>query len=234
MLILGIETSAVSAGAALVRDGKLISESFLNVGLTHSETLMEVVDSCLQNAGVAVGDVDAFAVSKGPGSFTGVRIGVSAVKGLAFGTGKPVYGISTLEAMACGAALDAYLICPVMDARCMQVYSALFRSENGELKRLLPDAPRKLAELREALAAFDGTVLFLGDGADLAASWFSDKPEIKFCVFPEIFKYQRAAGVAFAASMRYNKGDMGETAAALTPSYLRLSQAEREKQRRTQ
>ncbi len=179
MLILGIESSAVSAGAALLKDGKLISESYLNVGLTHSETLLEVIDTCLKNAGLTVNDVDAFAVSRGPGSFTGIRIGVAAVKGLCFGTDKPVYGVSTLEAMAWGAALDAYLICPVMDARCMQVYSALFSCENGKLNRLLPDAPRKLDELYAELKGFSGTVLFIGDGADLAAKYFSDKPDVK-------------------------------------------------------
>ncbi len=233
MLILGIESSAVSAGAALLKDGKLISESYLNVGLTHSETLLEVIDTCLKNAGLTVNDVDAFAVSRGPGSFTGIRIGVAAVKGLCFGTDKPVYGVSTLEAMAWGAALDAYLICPVMDARCMQVYSALFSCENGKLNRLLPDAPRKLDELYAELKGFSGTVLFIGDGADLAAKYFSDKPDVKYRVFPEIFKFQRACGVAFTANISYNNGDKGENASALTPSYLRLSQAEREKQRRT-
>lgn len=232
MLILGIETSAVSVGAALLSDGKVLSESYLNVGLTHSETLMEVVSACLHNANKTVADVDAFAVSRGPGSFTGIRIGVSAVKGLCFGTGKPVYGVSTLEAMAYGAALEAYLICPVMDARCMQVYSALFQYQNGELIRLLDDKPRKLEELAADLSRFSGKALFIGDGAKLAAKYFSEKTDRRFEIFPEIFQYQRACGVAFAANIRYNEGDKGEDAKDLTPSYLRLSQAEREKQRR--
>lgn len=232
MLILGIETSAVSVGAALLSDGKVLSETYLNVGLTHSETLMEVVSACLHNADKTVADVDAFAVSRGPGSFTGIRIGVSAVKGLCFGTGKPVYGVSTLEAMAYGAALEDYLVCPVMDARCMQVYSALFRYQNGELVRLLEDKPRKLEELAADLSRFSGKALFIGDGAKLAAKYFAEKTDLRFEIFPEIFQYQRACGVAFAANIRYNKGDKGEDAKDLTPSYLRLSQAEREKQRR--
>lgn len=229
MYILGIETSAVSAGAAIVKDGKLISESFLNIGLTHSETLMPLVDACLKNADLTAGDMDAFAVSKGPGSFTGVRIGISAVKGLCFGVKKPVYGISTLEAMAHSAAVEDYLICPVMDARCMQVYTALFRFQNGELKRITQDAPLKLEELYEKLQAEKEKVLFLGDGAQLANRYFSDKKDVKYCIFPEIFKYQHAGGVAIAAYLRYNKGDMGEEAEKLLPSYLRLSQAERER-----
>lgn len=229
MYILGIETSAVSAGAAIVKDGKVISESFLNIGLTHSETLMPLIDTCLKNANLTIKDMDAFAVSKGPGSFTGIRIGISAVKGLCFGVKKPVYGISTLEAMARSAAVADYLICPVMDARCMQVYTALFRFENGSLERLTEDAPMKLDELYEKLRAEEKKILFIGDGTDLANQYFSDKTDVKYCVFPEIFKFQHAGGVAIAAYLRYNEGDMGEDAEKMLPSYLRLSQAERER-----
>ena len=229
MLILGLESSAVSAGAAIVKDGKLLAETYLNVGLTHSETLMVLMDSCLKNAGLTLDEIDAFAVAKGPGSFTGVRIGIAAVKGLAFGTGKPVYGVSTLEAIACGALLEEYLICPVMDARCGQVYTALFSYENGELKRLTEDAAMRLEELAVQVKPYARPVLLLGDGTDVSKTYFSENNAAEFRVFPEIFKYQHASGVAFAAAMRYNKGDTGETGEALQPSYLRLPQAERER-----
>ena len=229
MLILGIESSAVSAGCAAVKDGKLLSETYLNTGLTHSQTLLTLTQSCLSNAGLTLDEVDAFAVCRGPGSFTGIRIGVSLVKGLCFSQNKPVYGVSTLEALAWSAAIGGYLICPVMDARCMQVYSALFRKSEDGLERLEEDLPRKLDELAELLSHYDAPVLFVGDGAALASGYFEKSGGLRFEVFPEIFRFQHAAGVAFAAMMRYNKGDMGENAQDLQPSYLRLSQAERER-----
>lgn len=228
MIILAIEASAVSAGAALLRDGKLISESFVNIGLTHSQTLLTLVDTCLSNAGLTVKDVDIFACSNGPGSFTGIRIGVSTVKGLAFADDKPVYGISTLEAMAYSAAVDDCIICPVMDARCKQVYTAQFEMSDGVLTRLTQDAPLKLDELENILAGMCKKILFLGDGTDVAVGYFRDK-DIDFRVFPEIYRFQHASGVAFAAWTRYNNGEKPLNGASLMPSYLRLSQAERER-----
>ena len=229
MLILGLESSAVSAGAALVRDGRVISETFLNVGLTHSETLLPLADECLKNAKVSLDDVDALAVAAGPGSFTGVRIGISAVKGLAFGAEKPVYGVSTLEALAAGAMLEGYDICPVMDARCMQVYTALFECRNGVLTRLTPDSALKLEELRGLLSARGKKTLLLGDGAALAKQYFNEHGAADIFVFPEVFKYQHASCVAFAAYMRYNNGEQGIGAQDLQPGYLRPPQAERER-----
>ena len=229
MLILGIESSAVSAGAAIVKDGKLISETYLNLGLTHSETLLTLTDACLKNAGLAMGDIDAFAVAHGPGSFTGIRIGVSAVKGFTFGTDKPVYGISTLEALACGAALEDYLICPAMDARCSQIYTAAFVYHDGALVRMLDDCALKLDAFYEYVRAQDKKLLLLGDGAALAAGYLSEKNDVIFSVMPESFKYQHAAGVAFAAWVRYNNGEAGQDGKTLLPSYLRLPQAERER-----
>ena len=229
MLILGIESSAVSAGAAVVKDGKLISETYLNVGLTHSETLLTLIDSCLKNAGLEVGDVDAFAVAQGPGSFTGIRIGVSAVKGLVFAADKPVYGISTLEAIACGGALEDFLICPAMDARCAQIYTAAFVYENGRLERVLEDSALKLDAFYGFVRAQQKKLLLLGDGALLTAAFLADKEDVRFAVLPEIFRFQHAAGVAIAAWMRYNNGEKGQDGNLLLPSYLRLPQAERER-----
>ena len=229
MLIFGLESSAVSAGAAIIKDGKLIAETYLNLGLTHSETLMTLIDSCLKNAGLNIGDIDAFAVAQGPGSFTGIRIGISAVKGLVFGSEKPVYGISTLEALACGALLEEHLICPVMDARCNQVYTAAFTYRNGALCRELEDSALKLDAFYEYIKQQNKKVLLLGDGALLTERYLLEKEDIRFTVFPEIFRYQHAAGVAIAAWMRYNNGETGQNGALLLPSYLRLPQAERER-----
>lgn len=228
MIILAIETSAVAAGAAVLKDEKLISETFVNIGLTHSQTLMTLVDTCLSNAGLGIKDVDVFACSNGPGSFTGIRIGVSAVKGLAFAENKPVYGISTLEAMAWSAAVEGYVICPVMDARCKQVYTAQFEVKDGKPVRLTEDAPLKLDELESVLLGMGGKVLFLGDGSDVAVKYFENKG-IEYSVFPEIYKFQHAGAVAFAARMHYNNGEEPLNGAELLPDYLRLSQAERER-----
>ncbi|MBR0510328.1 MAG: tRNA (adenosine(37)-N6)-threonylcarbamoyltransferase complex dimerization subunit type 1 TsaB [Clostridia bacterium] len=228
MLILALESSALAASAAVAKDGKIISEAYLNTGLTHSETLLPLVRDCLDRAGASIGEIDALAVASGPGSFTGVRIGVSAVKGLSFPQDIPVYGISTLEAMAWAAGIEGELICPVMDARCQQVYAALFRFENGAPQRLTPDAPMKLDALVSLLRAYPQKPLLIGDGTDVAAANF-DTERVFYRRFPEIFRFQRAGAVAFAAFMRYNNGEQGIDASLLAPDYLRLAQAERER-----
>ena len=229
MIIFGIDSSAASAGAAIVKDGKLIAETYLNMGLTHSETLMTLIDTCMKNAGLTVNEIDAFAVAHGPGSFTGVRIGISAVKGLVFGTDKKVFGISTLEALAAGAMVEEYLICPVMDARCNQVYTAAFTYENGELIRRMDDSAIRLDAFYEYVRKQESHVLLLGDGAALTASYLVEKNDVRYSVYPEVFRYQHGSGVAFAAWLRYNKGEDGLCGDALLSSYLRLPQAERER-----
>ena len=227
MVILGIDTTAVAASAAVLRDGTLVSECYLNAGLTHSQTLMELIDAALKLAGIGMADVDCLAVAHGPGSFTGVRIGVSTVKGLSFPQNKPCYGISTLEALAnCADAPDC-VICPVMDARCQQVYTALFEKRDGEIARLTEDQPLKLSELAEQLEACSVPVLLIGDGADIAYDYlFPINDRIRR--FSAVFRLQRACGVAIAAWKRYNNGEEPCSGAALQPVYLRLSQAERE------
>lgn len=227
MLILGIDTSAVAASAALLKDGKIISETYINSGLTHSQTLMSLIDSCLRNAGLTLNDTDAVAVSAGPGSFTGIRIGVSAVKGLCFVDDKPCFAVSTLEGLAhCADCEDCY-ICPVMDARCKQVYTALFEKKDGRITRITEDSPMTLDELAEKLAETDKRIVLIGDGADISFEHLSEKiPEAR--KFSEVFKYQHASGVAIAAYRNYNDGTGSISAGELVPSYLRLSQAERE------
>lgn len=227
MVILGVDTSAVAAGAALLKDGKIISETYLNIGLTHSQTVMCLIDSCLKNAGLEFSDVDAVAVNSGPGSFTGIRIGVSAVKGLCFADDKPCFPVSTLESLAHCADIDGFVICPVMDARCKQVYTAMFEKKDGELVRLLEDTPMALEELTDKLKLMGERVLLIGDGADIAFTYMKEKA-VDVRKFSEVFKYQHASGVAIAAYRNYNKGGESISAEMLTPSYLRLSQAERE------
>ena len=154
MKILALESSAVSASVALTEDEKLVAQSFQNCGLTHSRTLLPMVENLLANCGVSLADVDAIAVAHGPGSFTGVRIGVATVKGLALGADKPCLGVSTLEAMAWGARALGGDLCCVMDARAGQVYNALFTVEDGKVRRLCDDRAIKLTELAERIRPY--------------------------------------------------------------------------------
>ena len=226
MLILAFESSAKAASVALVRDGSLVSQYSQCSALTHSRTLLPMAEDMLKNAELTIGDVDLFAVAHGPGSFTGVRIGVSTVKGLAWAGGKPCVGVSTLEAMAWhGLAADPY-VCPVMDARRQQVYNALFEIRDGKPVRLTEDRPIALSELAPQLAALPSPVFLVGDGAGLTAKYLADAG-IPFRLAPENLLWQSAWGVAMAAQDK-----TPGTADALLPVYLRLSQAERERQER--
>lgn len=223
MLILAFESSAKAASVALVRDGALISQYSQCSGLTHSRTLLPMAEDMLKNAELAISDVDAFAVAHGPGSFTGIRIGVSTVKGLAWASDKPCVGVSTLEALAWNGVCAGGYVCPVMDARRSQVYNALFEIRDGKPVRLTEDRPIALAELSEEVKALDAPVLLLGDGALLTAAYFAEQ-NIPFTVAAENIRWQSAWGVAMAAQDR-SFGSADE----LLPVYLRLSQAERER-----
>ncbi len=225
MLILALESSAKAASAAVARDGMLLDMEFQNDGLTHSVTLLPMAETALGRAGGPLREVDAVAVSCGPGSFTGIRIGVSAVKGLCWGADKPAIGVSTLEAMAWNAA-DApedAVICCAMDARRKQVYNALFRMENGIPRRLTADRAISLEELHAELISTGKTVFVLGDGAELCYNYLSEK-SVPTVLAPEPVRLQNAWGVCRAAARQTPK-----SAAELLPRYLRLSQAERER-----
>ena len=226
MLILAFESSAKAASVALVRDGSLVSQYSQCSALTHSRTLLPMAEDMLKNAELTIGDVDLFAVAHGPGSFTGVRIGVSTVKGLAWAGGKPCVGVSTLEAMAWHGLAAGPYVCPVMDARRQQVYNALFDIRDGKPVRLTEDRPIALSELAPQLAALPSPVFLVGDGAGLTAKYLADAG-IPFRLAPENLLWQSAWGVAMAAQDK-----TPGTADALLPVYLRLSQAERERQER--
>ena len=226
MLILAFESSARPASAALVRDGKLLAQSLQVSALTHSRTLLPMAEDLLKNTGVALSEVDVIAVAHGPGSFTGIRIGVSTVKGLCWGAEKPCIGVSTLEAMAWHALAAGGLVCPVMDARRAQVYNALFRIEDGRPVRLCPDRAISLEELSDELRALGESVFLVGDGAVLTKDYL-DAQGIPCRLAPDDLVWQDAWGVAMAA-----QGRAPVPAAELLPVYLRLSQAERERQER--
>ena len=225
MLILALESSAKAASAAVARDGNLLDLEFQNDGLTHSVTLLPMAETALVRCGLTIRDIDAVAVSRGPGSFTGIRIGVSAAKGLCWGADKPAIGVSTLEAMAWNAA-DApagSIICCAMDARRSQVYNALFRFENGRPVRLTEDRAIGLEALAAELLPTEKTIFVLGDGGLLCYNYLLERTD-SVLLAPEEIRLQNAWGVCRAA-----EGQTPASAAELLPRYLRLSQAERER-----
>lgn len=226
MLILAFESSAKAASAALVKDGRLLSQYSQCSGLTHSRTLLPMGEDMLKNAELKLSDVDLIAVAHGPGSFTGIRIGVSMVKGLAWAAEKACVGVSTLEALAWhGVAAGGY-VCPVMDARRNQVYNAIFKIEDGRPVRVTEDRPIALSELAEEIRALDAPMFLVGDGAELTEKFLKEH-NLPCTVAPENLRWQSAWGVAMAA-MDKEPGN----ADSLLPVYLRLSQAERERNER--
>lgn len=219
-MILGIDSSAITAGCALCDGGKIVAEQFLNTRHTHSQTLLPMVESMLKSADVSLAELEAIAVTVGPGSFTGLRIGIAAVKGMAMGAEKKCIAVSTLEAIAYNfVGIDA-VVCCCMDARCGQVYNALFKSENGVITRLCDDRAIRSEQLAQELAAMEGKIVFAGDGAELMHNYTEQRYELA----PYPVRFQRGSGVCFAA-----QGREYIDAAALMPSYLRLPQAERER-----
>ena len=227
MKILALDSSAISAGCAIVDGEDVTAESFVRVGLTHSETLLPMVSGTLANAKLTAYDVDCYAVSSGHGSFTGIRIGVAAVKGMAFTTGTPCVGVSTLEAIAWNCMDDDGVICAVMDARRQQVYNALFTFDGHRIRRLCDDRAIAIEELTNELKNGAKKICLAGDGALLCYEYMKDVlPDVRLA--PEHTRYARGFGVAMAA--RRVISEQGTvTPDKLIPTYLRPSQAEREK-----
>ncbi len=233
MLILTVDSSATAASVALCDDSKLIGEFFINTELTHSATLVPMINSLLSVCAKSVEDIELVAVTSGPGSFTGVRIGVSAVKGLAFEKDIPCMSVSTLESMAYNLTFADCIVCAVMDARRNQVYNALFEVSSSRVVRLCDDRAISIEELKsELLTKYkDKRIVLVGDGADVTVSQFADVPDVAD-VAPENLLMQRASAVALAVKDKLSKGEKPIKSAELLPSYLRLSQAERERKER--
>ena len=227
MLILAFETSAKAGSVALMDENKLLGESYNNTGLTHSQTLLTMAEDLLKSCGYTPKDVTAVAVAAGPGSFTGVRIGVAAAKGFAWGGELPCYGVSTLEAMAKQMGIWQGYICPVMDARRSQVYNALFHVEKGVLRRICDDRAIALADLAAEIKILEEPVFLVGDGSNLCYNTLLEDVPGLVCP-PEHKLHQRASGVALVARDMIDMGLPGD-ANGLEPNYLRLSQAERER-----
>lgn len=229
MKILAIDSTATVASVSLCEDDRLLGEYTIQNGNTHSETLLPMVESILGFFGLSPRDIDLFAAAVGPGSFTGVRIGAATVKGLAFGMGKPCIGVSTLEALAENLAITNGLVCPVMNARRKQVYTALFRFKNGVAERLLPDSAMAITELDALLAEYDEPIRLCGDGYTVTEPYLT----VRTVSVPDRLRHQSAYSVAQIARKAYLAG-VRTTDAEMVAVYLRPSQAERERQERLQ
>ena len=226
MKILAVDTSATAASVAVAEENKLIGEFSINTALTHSQTLMAMVDELLKNTGLSVNDIDAAAVNAGPGSFTGVRIGVAAVKGIAFPKNLPCVSVSTLESMAYNMLGNDCIVCSVMDARCSQVYNALFRVKGCTVTRMTDDRALSLTDLKNELQNINEKVVLVGDGAVLCSKFLGEELE-NIMLAPFNNRIQTASSVAYAAFEKINNGETVK-ADELMPVYLRLPQAQRE------
>lgn len=230
MIILGVESSATPCSCAVMRDGEIITELYSNNGLTHSVTLLPQIEKTLKKAKISLDEVDIFAVSHGPGSFTGLRIGAATIKGLC-DYDKRCLGVSTLLSMAYNHADFDGIICSCMDARCSQFYNALFCFEKGKLKRLCEDRAIMSDELINELKNLKKSVLLVGDGANLCYNKIkqTDSSLLEFVRLKEGEEvYQRAGGVCRAAFESILAGNEPVFRDDLNLMYLRLPQAERE------
>ncbi len=222
MLVMGIDTSTMQGGVALLSEQGLVSEYTLNVKATHTERLLPLIDRALQDAGITLGQVDGLAVAVGPGSFTGLRIGLSTAKGLAVATGKPLVGVSTLEAMAWTLPFCAYPICPILDARKGEIYCALFRHEGDRLIRLSEDAARSPDSLVNRIQE---RTVFLGDGLGVYGDLLKARLNELAVLAPFARRGGSAAAVAELGRRRLLQGQRDEIS-ELAPRYLRPSEAE--------
>lgn len=232
MKLLALESSAKAASCAVLEDGGILASAWQATGLTHSRTLLPMVENLLGNSELTMQDMDAVAVAAGPGSFTGLRIGIAAVKGLAWAAEKPCIAVSTLEAMAWPLAhLEGTIVC-AMDARRQQIYNAVFLAEGGELTRLREDRAISLEDAAADLRGLDdGPVWIAGDGAGLCFDFLREKG-VSCQLAPGHLRLQSAVGVGMAAWKSWPEGCV--SAQGLAPVYLRPSQAERERLAREQ
>lgn len=226
MTIIAIDSSAKAASVCIANEEKIIGEFFINTSLTHSQTLMPMLEQLLKNTGMSVEQIGAVAVNAGPGSFTGVRIGVAAAKGLAFPKDLPCISVSTLESMAYNLLDCDCIVCAVMDARCSQVYNAIFRIKGNIAERLTEDRALSLSDLLLDIKNYEEKVLLVGDGAEISYEFLKNCASNVFLA-PQNKRVQTASSVALAA-LKMLAEDKTVSAGELMPVYLRLPQAQRE------
>ena len=230
MNILAVDTSATSASVCVAQENKIIGEFSINTSLTHSQTLVPMIEQVSEKTGIALDNIDAIAVNAGPGSFTGVRIGVAAVKGIAFSRNIPCVSVSTLESMAYNMLDSECIVCAVMDARCSQVYNALFKVSNGEVERLIEDRALSLADLKLDLQKFSEKIILVGDGSEITFNYLENSLQNVFLASVNN-RIQKASSIACVAFEKI-KNDETISASELMPVYLRLPQAQRELNKR--
>ena len=224
MKVLAIDTSALTATAAILSDDTLLGEMSTTTKLTHSQTIMPMIDELLRKVSLDISDIDLFACSEGPGSFTGLRIGIGTIKGLAYGLGKNVVGVSTLESLAHNIDVTDLVICPIMDARRGQVYNAIYKYEDEKLECITE--PRALS-IEELCAELTERTIFVGDGVNVHKGKIKELLGNKAVFASPQNLLQRAGSVAYAS---LNKEAV--SAEDLTAVYLRKPQAEREREER--
>lgn len=228
MKILGVDSSGLVASVALVEDANLIAEYTVNYKKTHSQTLLPMLDEIVKMTDTDLATIDAIAVAKGPGSFTGLRIGTATVKGLGLALDKPLIGVPTVEGLAMNLCETSELVCPLMDARRNQVYTGIYRFRNGNMEIVKEQIAIALQDIMDALNRIGEPVVFLGDGVPVYEEQIHQGMEVPYRFAPAHLNKQRAAAVAVRAMEYYRQGRL-EDADAFAPDYLRLSQAERER-----
>lgn len=231
MKILAIDSSGMVASAAIVTEDTVLAEYNTDYKKTHSETLLPMIDSLMKMTETDVSDLDAIAVAKGPGSFTGLRIGSATAKGLALAADKPIIEISTLEAMAYQLFGSKSILCPMMDARRHEVYYGVFRFEEGKLVRLLPDDAAPASDVAEKLSAFGKRVLLTGDGIPVNRAALEQGLTVPYELAKPFQNRQRAAALGTLA-VEYASEGCFVRSFEHAPVYLRVSQAERERAER--
>ena len=232
MKILGIDSSGLVASVAIVEDDRLVAEYNLQYKITHSQTLLPMLEEIRNRIHLDMQTIDAIAVAAGPGSFTGLRIGAATVKGLGLALGKPIIPVPTLEGMAYNCYGTDLLVCPIMDARRNQVYTGLYIFEKEDrirMKSVMEQTAVGFDELAANLNVLGREVLFLGDGVPVFAEAMKELLRIPYYFAPAHMNRQRAASVAALGKEKFEQG-IFEDAADHAPEYLRLSQAERERQ----
>ena len=228
MLTLAIETTAKVPSCALMNDMDILSFFVCNNGNTHTENILPMIDDMLKKCKKSISDVELFCASNGPGSFTGVRIGASVIKGLAFGKNIPCVEVSALEALAYNLYPLNGIICPVMDARRGQLYNAVFRCENGNISRLTPDRAISAKDLSDELYAMNSENIYLvGDGYAVAKEAMYER-KLPILEIPPTLIHESAVSVAIVGYKKYLRGEYTNDI-DFSPSYLRMSQAERER-----
>lgn len=228
MRILALDSSGLVASVAILEDDNLIAEYTVNYKKTHSQTLLPMLDEIVQMTDTDLSTIDAIAIAKGPGSFTGLRIGSATVKGLGLALDKPIVGIPTVEGLAMNLYDTDAVICPLMDARRNQVYTGIYKFQEGTLQVVRDQLPLGIEEIIEALNLLEQKVVFLGDGVPVYKDIIEQKMEVPYSFAPAHVNKQRAAAIGVRAFEYYKQG-IYSSAADFEPDYLRLSQAERER-----